>query len=219
MLSHAEARRVYERIGPLQDTQAFYEDRATRVLLERGQFDSATRVFEFGCGTGRFAERLFREILPPSASYRGVDISPRMVSLAEARLTPYGPRARVAVTGGGPPPGEPGAYDRFVSNYVLGLLSDEDIAGVLADAHRMLRPDGLICLADLSTGVSPVSRMVARTWGWVQARVPALVGGCRPIELATFLSPSDWRIEHRVRVVAWGIPSEALIARRTQATG
>jgi hypothetical protein len=52
-LSHRETRRVYDRIGAKQDTQAFYEDVATRELIRHGDFASATAVFEFGCGTGR----------------------------------------------------------------------------------------------------------------------------------------------------------------------
>jgi SAM-dependent methyltransferase len=214
-LSHDEARRVYDRIGRLQDTQAFYEDRATRELLEHGRFDVAVAVFEFGCGTGRFAKRMLDEVLPPSGSYRGVDVSTRMVSIARARLGEYGPRAEVVVTDGGAPSKEAtGICDRFVSTYVLGLLSDEDIRDVLRDAHRMLRPDGLACFADLSTGSGHVSRTVARVWARVQARRPSLVGGCRPIELGEFLIASDWQVEYQASVVACGIPSEALVVRR-----
>ena len=95
-LSHAEARKAYDRIGPLQDSQAFYEDQATDVLLQHGAFNTAAAVFEFGCGTGRFAERLLRDFLPPAAHYRGVDVSPRMVDLARTRLNPYGARLHTA---------------------------------------------------------------------------------------------------------------------------
>jgi SAM-dependent methyltransferase len=219
-LSHDEARRVYDRVGRLQDTQAFYEDPTTRLLLDHGEFRSASAVFEFGCGTGRFAVKLLEAFLSPSASYLGVDISPKMASIARARLAKYGSRAKVLVTSGGPPSEEPSeSCDRFVSNYVMGLLSEGDIRSVVADAHRLLREDGIICLADLSHGTDPISRGVARLWGWVQARKPSLVGGCRPIELAEFLSPADWQIEHQAGVVAWGIPSEALVARRKQAAG
>jgi hypothetical protein len=35
-LSHERARRVYDRIGTWQDTQAFYEDRATALVLAYG---------------------------------------------------------------------------------------------------------------------------------------------------------------------------------------
>jgi ubiquinone/menaquinone biosynthesis C-methylase UbiE len=220
VLSHDQARRVYDRIGRLQDTQAFYEDAATRVLLERGRFESATRVFEFGCGTGRFAVQLLDKFLPSSASYRGVDISPKMISIAQARLRPYGPRAQVALTDDAPLSSEEtGRYDRLVANYVLGLLSDENIKSVLADMHRVLRPDGLVCLADLSQGTTLLSRMVASAWARIQARAPSLVGGCRPIDLPTFLSPPDWQIEHAASVVAWCIPTEALVARSRQAAG
>ncbi len=99
-LSHEEARRAYDRIGPLQDSQGFYEDRATALVLLHGEFPSAESVFEFGCGTGRFAGRLFAEYLSPTARYRGIDVSPRMVRLAQARLASHSPRAAVILTEG-----------------------------------------------------------------------------------------------------------------------
>ncbi len=62
---------MYDRIGSLQDSQAFYEDRATGLLLQHGEFSSAESVFEFGCGTGRFALRLLEEYLPPQPATAG----------------------------------------------------------------------------------------------------------------------------------------------------
>jgi hypothetical protein len=55
VLSPDEARKVYDRIGRAQDTQAFYEDRATAELIPHLELADAQSVFEFGCGTGRFA--------------------------------------------------------------------------------------------------------------------------------------------------------------------
>ncbi|MBW2494711.1 MAG: class I SAM-dependent methyltransferase, partial [Deltaproteobacteria bacterium] len=178
VLSHQQARSAYDRIGSLQDTQAFYEDRATDVLLRHGGFGTAQNVFEFGCGTGRFALRLFEEFLAPDSRYRGVDVSPKMIALAQARLAPYSDRAQVTLTRGDPPVDEPAeSCDRFLSNYVFDLLSEKDIRDVLREAHRMLRPDGLLCLSGLSTGVSRFSRSVARAWSWIQTRRPSAVGG------------------------------------------
>jgi SAM-dependent methyltransferase len=214
-LSPAEARRTYDRIGSLQDTQAFYEDAATGRLLREGNFSAAESVFEFGCGTGRFAVRLFEEHLSTTARYRGVDLSPEMVRLARQRLEPYAPRAEVVLSEGGAPVDEPTAhYDRFVSNYVFDLLSDEDMRSVLHEAHRMLRPDGLLCLSSLSTGVGPASRAVARIFSWVQARRPSLVGGCRPVDLRPLLEEKLWQVQHHEKVVAFAVPSEVVVARR-----
>lgn len=215
MLSPAEARRVYDRIGALQDSQAFYEDRAIELLLHHGEFKSAEAVFEFGCGTGRFARRLLDDHLPGGARYRGMDVSPRMVQLAQGRLAPYASRAAVVLTDGGPPIGEPGGtYDRFVSNYVFDLLSEEDIRGALREARAMLRPAGLLCVTGLSTGVGPISRAVAGVWGWIQAHRPSAVGGCRPVDLLPFFGGSEWSVRFHQKVVAFTITSEILVAER-----
>lgn len=215
MLSHQEARRVYDRIGSFQDSQAFYEDRATGLLVRHGDFRSARAVFEFGCGTGRFAARLLEDLLPSTATYRGMDVSPRMVCLAKDRLGPYAGRAEVILTHGEVPSSElPASCDRFVSNYVFDLLSEEDVRAVLAEAHRMLRPSGLLCLCGLSTGIGLLSRVVARGWSWIQAHRPSLVGGCRPLDLRPFLSGSDWEVRFHDKVVAFAITSEVLIAQR-----
>ena len=123
-LNAERARAAYDRIGRLQDTQAFYEEAATRRLAEIGGFDQARSVFELGCGTGRFAARLLRNRLPRTARYRTVEISPKMASLARRRLAGCAPRAEVALID--PPgrvlPGSDGQFDRFVANYVLDLL-------------------------------------------------------------------------------------------------
>ena len=215
MLTHSEARRVYDRIGAAQDTQAFYEDRTSALLIRHGAFESAQRVLEFGCGTGRFALRLLSRHLPETARYRGLDVSPEMVRIAKARLAPHAARAEVVLTDGDPPTGEPTASrDRFVSSYVLDLLSEEDIAAVLREAHRILEPGGLLCLAGLSTGTGVLSRLVAHAWSRVHAWRPALVGGCRPLELGARVAAPAWRIRHHAKLAPFGVPSEALVAER-----
>ena len=74
----AQARAVYDRIGRAQDWQ-FYENRAVARLLTDFAPQTAHAVFEFGCGTARLAVRML-ELLPPTASYLGVDVSPVMVA-------------------------------------------------------------------------------------------------------------------------------------------
>ncbi len=78
----------------------------------------------------------------------------------------------------------------------------------------MLRPDGLLCLSSLSSGITLGSRITARVVSWIQSIRPALVGGCRPVDLLPFLLESKWRVEHHTKVVAFSIPSEVVLAKR-----
>jgi len=215
-LSRERARRVYDRIGARQDTQAFYEDRATDLIIQHGELGAAQHVFEFGCGTGRFAHRLLSEHLSPDATYKAIDISPKMVDLARDRLAPFASRAEVVLSDGAPPSQEaPASFDRFISTFVFDLLSQDDIAAVLREAHRMLRPGGLLCLSSLSTGSGAASRLVARIWSGVHRLNPVLVAGCRPLELLDDLSSADWKVRHHLRLAPYALPSEVIVAERS----
>ena len=214
-LAHAEARRFYDRLGSWLDTQAFYEDSAVSRLLRYSRLDTARSVFEFGCGTGRVAARLLKSSLPQSSRYTAVDISPVMVTRTLERLRPWTGRVDVRLTDGSPAfPDESESYDRFLSTYVLDLLSEEETRQLLAEARRLLAGGGLLCAASLSCGATCISRTVARLWTRVQSFSPSLVGGCRPVHLVGYLAPTDWRIEHRETVTTFGIASEIIVAAK-----
>lgn len=100
ILTRGEARAFYDKFGSKQDSQAFYEAAALDQLVENSSFATAQSVFEFGCGTGRFAFDLLQRHVPADAVYRGVDISSTMVRLASARLAPFGERAAVTLGAG-----------------------------------------------------------------------------------------------------------------------
>jgi SAM-dependent methyltransferase len=201
-LSPAAARSVYDRIGRAQDAQAFFEDKATDELVAHLKLESARSVFEFGCGTGRFAASLIARHLSEEAVYRAVDLSPVMVELAPGRLARYAERASVRLTQGEPPTDEPSeAYDRFFSNFVLDLLSKDEIGAVIDEAHRLLRPGGMLSLCSLTEGFTAASRAFIWIWTRVHSFRPSLVGGCRPLELLTFLSKQHWHVRHHARIV------------------
>lgn len=218
MMAREEIRAFYDRFGRRQDRQGFYEDTATADLVAHAEFKEANAVFEFGCGTGRFAEGLLAHQLPEGATYTGCDLSSTMIDLARGRLKPFGDRVHVELTDGSVRLDKPdAAFDRFVSNYVLDLLPAEDVALLVQEAHRMLTPDGCLCLVSLTHGVTFLSRLVSQVWVRVHRWRPNLVGGCRPIELQDFVVDGPWKVEYRNVVVAWGIPSEILVARKRPA--
>jgi ubiquinone/menaquinone biosynthesis C-methylase UbiE len=217
-LSHAAARALYDRIGRWQDTQRFYEDQATADLIAHADLRNARSVLEFGAGTGRIAERLLRDHLPAAARYHGIDISATMVALARERLAPWQGRATVEQSAGPPRiQGPDGRFDRFVSTYVLDLLSADDIARVLEEAHRLLARDGLVCLVSATHGRALLERVVMGVAAGLHSLSPRMVGGCRAIDLLSFLDPARWQVVHRNIISKWGIASEVLVATPARA--
>jgi ubiquinone/menaquinone biosynthesis C-methylase UbiE len=215
MLTRERIRAFYDWFGAKQDWQRFYEDRALDDLIQHSALAEAKSVVEFGCGTGAFAERLLAQHLPPEARYLGTDVSTTMVKLARARLARFGSQAQVLLTTGEShldvPPDR---FDRFFSAYVLDLLPEEEIRAVVAEAHRVLVPGGLMGLVSLTHGFTSLSRIVETMWVAVHNVRPILVGGCRPLSLEPFVS-DEWNIRHVRLVVQWGVPSEVLIAEKT----
>jgi ubiquinone/menaquinone biosynthesis C-methylase UbiE len=214
ILSHEEARTFYDAFGSKQDLQRFYEDKAIDALLDHAFFERANAVAEFGCGTGRLAERLLRETLPARATYDGFDVSPTMVGLAEARLRPWAGWAHVHLTTGTPAlPLADAACDRFLSTYVLDLLGEDEIRAVFLEAARILAPKGMLCLASLTFGESLPSRILSRLWTAVHSRRPRLVGGCRPLRLEQLIPPGSL-VAHREVVCTFGLCMEVIVAGR-----
>ncbi len=214
-ISRDDARRFYDKFGARQDRQGFYEDAAIDLMIERGGFSDAQAVFELGCGTGRLAVRLLADHLPVSARYVATDLSSTMVGLARDRLSPFGQRCQVHQCGGASDfPCHGGPYDRFVTTYVLDLLSPAEIQDVFIGAHAAMASGGLFCHAGLTAGSGPVSKATSALWELVHRLKPILLGGCRPLVLAGLIPAEGWRVIHRQVVVSAALASEVVIVER-----
>ena len=216
VLERSAVRAYYDWFGKRQDSQGFYENPALDDLIAHASFQDTRSVFEFGCGTGKFAARLLEKHLSFSASYLGCDISPVMVELAKQRLEPYEGRAKVALSDGSMKFSlSEHSVDRVVSSYVLDLLSEEDIRRFLSESLRVIKPGGKVCLSSLTKGVSLPSWIVSTIWMTVFRVKPAIVGGCRPIRIDSFMDPLVWMVVYRKVVTPFGVPSEVLVLEAT----
>ncbi len=215
MLTHQQAASFYNHLGAKQDWQAFFEAPATRDLITHASFQTAQAVFEFGCGTGAFAEQVLAHHLPPQATYLAVDSSATMVRLARSRLARFGERVTVRQTDGSLQFGErSGAFECFVSTYVLDLLSLSDMAQLLAEARRLLVANGRLCLVSLTRGSTVLSRLVTWSWTRLHALEPRLVGGCRPLALRDYLPNTGFHIDYAQVITRFGVPSEVVVASK-----
>jgi ubiquinone/menaquinone biosynthesis C-methylase UbiE len=212
-LSRRETQRFYDRFGKKQDAQVFYEDAALEDLITHAKFETAQSVYEVGCGTGRLAERLLKRVLPSSASYTGTDISQVMISIARQRLMPYEKRTNLTQSNGSVHIElMENTVDRVLSTYVLDLLSDADIRSLIAEAYRVLKPDGRLCLVSLTNGVTIISKIVSTLWKILYKARATLLGGCRPVSLKSYLDQTLWTLKYHHVVVQYGVPSEVVIA-------
>jgi ubiquinone/menaquinone biosynthesis C-methylase UbiE len=212
VLNSSEARAYYDHFGKKQDSQGFYEDPAIDDLISHANLQDAEAIFEFGCGTGKFAARLLEKHLRSSATYFGCDVSPVMVELATQRVIPYAERGKVVRSDGTIHfQLSDHSVDRVICNYVLDLLSERDTRLFFAEAHRVLTLGGKLCLVSLTKGVTLLSRIVSSLWEAVFRMRASLVGGCRPIRLESYADQEYWQIEYQKVMTAFGVPSEVLI--------
>jgi ubiquinone/menaquinone biosynthesis C-methylase UbiE len=213
LFTRQQAQAFYDRFGSMQDAQAFYEDAALDDLVSHADFEKANSVFELASGTGRLAQRLLNKHLSPAATYLGIDLSPTMVRLATERIAAFAERASVAPSDGAIKfPIQDNSIDRVICVYLFDLLPEDDIRLAIAEAHRVLTPDGKLCIASLTEGATLLSRIVTTVWSLVFRLHPVLTGGCRPIRLDQFFDSNMWSLDRHKVIVKFGVPSEVIVA-------
>lgn len=213
-----QARRYYDRFAAKQDRQGWYEDAALAKLLEWGDFGRAEAVLEAGCGTGRFAAHILAQAARPDLRYTGLDISSEMLKRARGRLAPFTKCVRlIEADATRALPFADESFDRFVATYLIDLLPPADASAMLGEAHRVLRPGGLACLASLTSEASGVlPRAFSSLWSALHRLAPHRVGGCRPVALARLFEAAGWDVVHREVVTPNAVASEVIVARRCE---
>ena len=155
-------RKQYEREDNLRARQNLYEEtsgpHAPDVLWQTLVEWAPRRVLEVGGGPGELSERLQREL---GASVSFVDLSPRMVELAQAR----GIDAQVGDIQ--ELPFEDGTFDTVVAAWMLYHVPDLDRG--LAEVARVLRPGGaLIAVTNSVHHLSELRDLVAQPNLWAE---------------------------------------------------
>jgi SAM-dependent methyltransferase len=147
-------------------------------------------VLELGSGSGAMAAAILEQ--SPSARLTATDYDPRMVETLERRLARFGGRASVLRADAAALPFESATFDAVVAFLMLHHVGRWEDA--LAEAARVLRPDGVLLAYDLVA--NPLTRGLHRI---------APGHGERPVE---------W---HRLRPVLEGLPFRDVRAQRRAA--
>lgn len=109
-------------------------------LIDLAEVKPGARLLDLACGTGDLTFEGARR----GAAAVGLDITSGMIDLA--RVKPGGARVSWLVGDMAALPIAEGSFDIVTTGY--GLRNTSDLAGALADIHRVLRPGGVLCSLD-----------------------------------------------------------------------
>ena len=201
----------YRSAAPLYDLWAgLTEAKAATIAFEMAKVKPGEAVLEVAVGTGLFFARLVAA--NPTGRNEGVELSPAMLSRAQARLEALGTDNYHLKSGDARQlPFPEATFDLLVNNYMLDLLPEDDFEPVLAGFARVLKPDGRLVLSTMAPG----PRWYHRAWGALADSFPALLTGCRPIVIGSHLSAAGFAIERQLFVSQNTFPSEVTLARKS----
>lgn len=146
-------------------------DRGIR-LLTFGRLDKAydrlaarikngQRVLDIGCGTGALTLRAAQK----GASVKGIDVNPQMLEIARQRAAQSRLTQNVELVEMGAAEleaEEPESYDVVMSGLCFSELTEDELAYTLKEIKRVLKPGGLLLIADEVRAGSVL--MVALNW-------------------------------------------------------
>lgn len=180
---------VYERIlTPLHDL-------GVARAVERALGAGPESVLDVGIGPGRGVALLSgngRRVV-------GVDVSRRMLRLADEHITAERARASLTRANALALPFRSGSFDAVVSTYLLDVLTDAEVAHALSELVRVLSPGGRLVLGTMALP----NKLAHRVWMAAYRALPELVGHSRPADPDPHLRSQPLRVLREESVKGW----------------
>ena len=209
-----QIRSSYDRISRWYDLLAGGFERrfseAARQMLIR---DGEAVILEIGVGSGRAILALAGSA-GPSARLYGMDLSTGMLDIARGKVQKAGLAEQVTLVQGDARrlPFRQGFTDRILMSFVLELFDTAEIALVLSECHRTLRPKGRICIVAMSKKGRPNPMM--KLYEWLHLKLPQYID-CRPIDAQAVLERSGFHTLAVSLSSLLGLHTEIILSEKT----
>jgi ubiquinone/menaquinone biosynthesis C-methylase UbiE len=185
---------------------------ALAVAADLLDLSPGERLLDVGTGTGAFLRELAGRT-PRFAQAVGVDSSARMLSRAGAL-----PRGWRLVNGDARAlPFPDASFDAASAAYLLHVLTDDELARVLDELHRVLVPGGRLVTVTPTTPRSAAARPYERIVRSLARMWPAAFAGLRPFDATAPLRRASFELTGGC-YVSRGYPSLCLLSVATSPT-
>jgi ubiquinone/menaquinone biosynthesis C-methylase UbiE len=128
-------------------------------LVDEALIEPGHMVLDLGCGTGTLAVLIKKR--HPQARVVGLDVDPRVLEQAVRKAHRAGVSIDFTEASALDLPYPSAHFDRVVSSLMLHHLSREQKRRALSEAWRVLKPDGLLGIADFGRPHTRFTRSVA----------------------------------------------------------
>lgn len=119
----------------------------------------SSHVLDLGCGTGLLTIRAARR----GAMVKGIDVNPQMLEIAQQRAQQAGVAEHLDFVEMGVAEldnEKPESYDVVTSGLCFSELTEDELSYTLSQIQRILKPGGLLLVADEVRPVSLISRFI-----------------------------------------------------------
>jgi demethylmenaquinone methyltransferase/2-methoxy-6-polyprenyl-1,4-benzoquinol methylase len=186
------------------------------TALEMANIKTSETVLEVAVGPGLAITELARRIGRETRIY-GVDTSTGMLALARQNLTAHGfSNFDLKEADSRQLPFEENTFDLLYNGYMLDLIPEQDMPGILSEFYRVLKPGGRMVLLNMSKRNETIRTSREFLYSILPAKfVLYFLGGCRPVLMEG--KTKDTGFDKIKRTYLEGkFPSEVVVAVKPQ---
>ncbi len=184
------------------------------IALEQASVQPGEKVLEVAVGPGLTAVELARRV-DKETIFSGMDLSTGTLRLTEQRLRENGfSQFQLKEGNARQIPFDANTFDVLYNGYMLDLIPEEAMPGILAEFNRVLRPGGRMILLNMSKSSSEIVLFRERLYHLLPpSLVLYLMGGCRPVLMEDLTRKAGFSQVKRT-FVGGKAPSEIVLATK-----